>query len=152
MVTVELQLGGERFFFYRQPYRIKYQLNVLMGSCFADGNAQIKQIPKDGKAEGSLTGWDAADVCCPFLVGLIGVEVPIQSIGAGTGLLTAMKESLSANLRQQPVFVHNTPHRPGIAVFTVLALGPNPYPAAAAGIYRSSTAAAFLHSPKASAD
>lgn len=38
-ITVELQLCGDCFFFHRQPYHIKYQLNALMDTCFVGGNA-----------------------------------------------------------------------------------------------------------------
>jgi hypothetical protein len=54
LVTVELQLGSDLFFFHCHAKRIQHQFDILASAGFIGNNASVKQVVYDGKVKSSL--------------------------------------------------------------------------------------------------
>ena len=83
-----------------------------------------QELADNGKVKSSLLGWNIADIGYPFLIRSVSVKITIQQIRIGSCFLAAMNESFAANLRQQTIFMHDTPNGLVVIMLTVLTLDP----------------------------
>ena len=54
LITVELQLCGDHFFFLSFPNCTQNEVYILLGASFVSNNAVVKQISDDREIENTL--------------------------------------------------------------------------------------------------
>ena len=135
MVAVELQLRSDPLFllFHCLMNGIQNQIHCLLGSSLVGDDAVVIEVPDYGKVQHTLLGVDVGDVCYPFAVGFVRMELPVQQILVLVYLLPHLLPfPAAADLREQIIFLHDSQHSFGIAE-DIPAFQPQPHPPVAVG-------------------
>lgn len=89
LVAVELQLRGDflSLFLHSQPDRVQNKIYRLLCCSLVGHDAVVIQIPDHGQIQHPLLGVDIRNICDPFAVRSVSMELPFQQIFALVHLL-----------------------------------------------------------------
>ena len=82
LVAVELQLRSDSLFLllHCQPDRIQNKIDCLPGGRVVGHNAVVVQITDHGQMQYTFLGVDIRNICDPFAVRSVSMELPFQQI------------------------------------------------------------------------
>ena len=83
----------------------------MLRSGLVSHNAVVIEVPDDGQVQYALLCVDVGDVCYPFPVGAVRMELPVQQILVLVELLPHLLPfSAAADLCEQIIFLHDPQH------------------------------------------
>ena len=135
LVAVELQLRSGPLFLplHGQTNGVQNQVHRLLRCSFISYDAVVIEVPDHGQIQYALLGMDVGDVCYPFTVGPVRMELPVQQILVLVYLLPHLLPfPAAADLGQQIIFLHDPQHGFRIAE-DILSFQPQPHPPVAVG-------------------
>ena len=111
LVAVELQLRSDSLFllFHGKANGIQHEVDCLSGRGFVCHDAVVIQVSDHGQIEEALAGTDIRDVCHPLLIWLLCRKISVEQVLVLVHLLFHLHPfSVSANLREKFIFLHNS--------------------------------------------
>ena len=125
---MELQSPGGLLFLllHRQADGIQDQTYGLRFCRFISYDAVIIKVPDHGQIEDTLAGVNVRDICDPFGVRSVCMEIPVEQVFISMDLLSHIDPLPgAADFCQQVIFLHDSQH-----CFRVMmdSLFPQPYP------------------------
>ena len=118
---------------HSQPNGVQHQIHCLLCPGLVGHDAVVIEIPDHGQIQYALLCMDVGNIRYPFAVGPVRIELAVQQVFVFMYLLPQIDPfSAPPDLREQPVFLHDTQDSLGIAVDALL-LQHQPHPAVAIG-------------------
>ena len=107
MVTVELQLCGDLFFSLGCSDCRKNKIDILFSTSFVCNNTVVVEVTNDRKIQCALSCFNIRNICYPFLIGSICVEISVEQIGIPVQVCSIIAVFFTAHYGKQVVFLHN---------------------------------------------
>ena len=114
-------------------------MDRLLRTGLVCNNAVVIEISNDREIEEALSGTNVGNVRYPLLVWTLGSKVSVQQIRIAVQSFSVFHIPLPPYNGKQTVFIHNSEHSFGIAVYFV-PFEPNVYSAVAIGLFALSLA------------
>lgn len=116
---MEVQLCSDLFLSLGGLDRIQHQIDVLLRAGLVSYNTVVIEITDDREIEEALSCADVRDIRYSLLVWPFGDKVSVQQVGITVQSFSVLYISLSANNRQQIIFIHYSKNCFGVAVRTI---------------------------------
>ena len=116
---MEVQLCSDLFLSLGGLDRIQHQIAVLLRTGLVSYNTVVIEITDDREIEEALSCADVRDIRYSLLVWPFGDKVSVQQVGITVQSFSVLYISLSANNRQQIIFIHYSKNCFGVAVRTI---------------------------------